>query len=144
MRSVREGLTKAEVDQLTFEGFYASEFDRVFDSAYSFCGDRNAALDATQEAFARAFARWWRLSRQDWAGAWVTTTALNVLRRAFRNAALERQRHQTPLASDPGQRVDVLAALRLLPARQRQAASNRRPGTTRRDQPRRVRPCDAR
>jgi RNA polymerase sigma-70 factor, ECF subfamily len=111
------------VHRLTFEDFYATEFDRVFDSAYSFCGDRQAALDATQEAFARAFARWWRLSRQEWAGAWVTTTALNVLRRSFRTAALERQTRQTPLPSDPGQRVDVLAALRSLPARQRQAAT---------------------
>jgi RNA polymerase sigma-70 factor (ECF subfamily) len=123
MKTIRQVITQAEVDRLTFEDFYATEFDRVFDSAYSFCGDRHAALDATQEAFARAFARWWRLSRQDWAGAWVTTTALNVLRRAFRKAAFERHTHQTPVSSDPGQRMDVLAALRSLPARQRQAAT---------------------
>jgi DNA-directed RNA polymerase specialized sigma24 family protein len=114
MKAIRQVLTQAEVDRLTFEDFYATEFDRVFDSAYSFCGDRQGALDATQEAFARAFARWWRLSRQ-WAGAWVTTTALNVLRRAFRKAAFERQTHQTPVSSDPGQRVDVLAGPSLAP-----------------------------
>jgi RNA polymerase sigma-70 factor (ECF subfamily) len=115
--------THGEVDRLTFEEFYATEFDRVFDSAYSFCGDRQAALDATQEAFARAFARWWRLSRRDWAGAWVTTTALNVSRRAFRNAGRERHTQQNPVSYDPGQRVDLLAALRALPPRQRQAAT---------------------
>jgi RNA polymerase sigma-70 factor, ECF subfamily len=123
MRAVRQVLTQAEADHLTFEDFYAAEFDRVFDSAYSFCGDRQAALDATQEAFARAFARWWRLSRKDWAGAWVTTTALNVLRRALRNAAIERQKTPVPLPSEPGQNVDILAALRSLPPRQREAAT---------------------
>jgi RNA polymerase sigma-70 factor, ECF subfamily len=124
MKSIREVVAQAEVDRLTFEEFYATEFDRVFDCAYSFCGDRQSALDATQEAFARAFARWWRLSRRDWAGAWVTTTALNFLRRAFRNAAVERQwRNDNSTSSDPGQRLDLLAALRSLPARQRQAAT---------------------
>ncbi len=49
---------RAEVDGLTFEDFYAAEFDRVLDSAFAFSGDRDAAIDATQEAFARAFARW--------------------------------------------------------------------------------------
>jgi RNA polymerase sigma-70 factor, ECF subfamily len=123
VKAKQEVVTHAEVDRLTFHDFYAAEFDRVFDSAYAFCGDRQAALDATQEAFTRAFARWWRLSRRDWAGAWVTTTALNVLRRAFRNAALERQPQKNQASSDPGQRVDLLAALRSLPARQRQAAT---------------------
>jgi RNA polymerase sigma-70 factor, ECF subfamily len=123
MKPARQVITHAEVARLRFEDFYASEFDRVFDSAYSYCGDFHAALDATQEAFARAFARWWRLSRQNWAGAWVTTTALNVLRRTYRNAALERHTRQNRRASDPGQRIDILGALRSLPTRQRQAAT---------------------
>jgi RNA polymerase sigma-70 factor, ECF subfamily len=115
-------VSKAEVTGLTFEEFYGAEFDRVFDSAFAFSGDRDAATDATQEAFARAFARWRRLSRKEWAGGWVTTTALNVLRRRFRNAA----RSLTPVddraSHDMHGRVDLLRALRSLPVRQREAA----------------------
>ena len=122
MASSTYAVPMAEVDGLTFEDFYAAEFNRVLDSAFAFSGDRDAATDATQEAFARAFARWRRLSRQEWAGGWVTTTALNVLRRRFRDAA----RSLTPVddraSSDMHGRVDLLRALRGLPVRQREAA----------------------
>lgn len=116
------GVSRAEVTRLTFEAFYAAEFDRVFDSAFAFSGDRDAAADATQEAFARAFARWRRLSRQEWAGGWVTTTALNVLRRRFRDAARSIAPVDDRSSYDMHGRVDVLRALRSLPVRQREAA----------------------
>ncbi len=110
------------MDPLRFEDFYASESKRVFDSTFAFCGDREAAAEATQEAFARAFARWRRLRRHEWAGAWVTTTALNVVRRAHRDRGRRAPDAPCPPAADPGQRVDLLAALRQLPVRQREAA----------------------
>jgi RNA polymerase sigma-70 factor (ECF subfamily) len=113
---------RAEVNRLTFEDFYAAEFDRVFDSAFAFSGDRDAATDATQEAFARAFARWRRLRRQEWAGGWVTTTALNVLRRTYRDAARSRVLVDERASHDAHGRVDLLRALRALPVRQREAA----------------------
>jgi RNA polymerase sigma-70 factor, ECF subfamily len=113
---------RAEVNRLTFEDFYAHEFDRVFDSAFAFSGDRDAATDATQEAFARAFARWRRLRRQEWAGGWVTTTALNVLRRRYRDAARSRVLVDEGTSHDAHGRVDLLRALRALPVRQREAA----------------------
>ncbi|MEA2432568.1 MAG: polymerase sigma-70 factor, subfamily [Actinomycetota bacterium] len=113
---------RTEVDRLTFEDFYAAEFDRVLDSAFAFSGDRDAATDATQEAFARAFARWRRLSRKEWAGGWVTTTALNVLRRRYRDAARSRVPVEEKTSHDAHGRVDLLRALRALPIRQREAA----------------------
>ena len=113
---------RAEVDRLPFEDFYTAEFDRVLDSAFAFSGDRDAAADATQEAFARAFARWRRLSRREWAGAWVTTTALNVLRRRYRDAARSQVSVNEGESHDPHGRVDLLRALRALPLRQREAA----------------------
>lgn len=122
MGSRAEWTAAAEAGPLSFEAFYTSEFSRVFDSAYSLSRDEGAALDATQEAFARAYARWRRLERETWAGAWVTTTALNVLRRTLRREG-RRPPHsaQTP-APDPAPRLDVLDALRALPRRQREAA----------------------
>jgi RNA polymerase sigma-70 factor (ECF subfamily) len=107
-----------------FEDFYRSEFPLIFRAALAFCGDREEALDSTQEAFARAYARWRRLRAEPWIGGWVMTTAMNICKRGFK--AEERTRGLRPgsiHSSATVERVDIAAALRLLPTRQRQAAT---------------------
>lgn len=116
-------LSRVGVDRLGFEDFYAAEYQRVFSSAYAFCRDREAALDATQEAFARAFARWRRLDKEEWAGAWVTTTALNLLRGRFRRDKRTLDVSEGSATSSSSTSADLIDALRTLPARQRQAAT---------------------
>ena len=61
---------------------------------------------------AQRFAVWRRLSRQEWAGGWVTTTALNVLRRRFREAARSLTPGDDRASHDMLGRVDLLRALR--------------------------------
>lgn len=79
-------------------------------------------MDAAQEAFKRAFIRWNRLSRQEWAGGWVMTTALNVWRKE-RKAARGSPGKSGMIAPQPDAvRVDVVDALRRLPPRQQMAA----------------------
>lgn len=106
-----------------FEDFYTAEYPLVFRAALAFDGRREEALDATQEAFARAFSRWRRLRNEAWAGGWVMRTAMNLCKRALRDETRTMPAEHAP-ASDQAseQRVDVSAALRGLPARQRQAA----------------------
>lgn len=111
------------VDRLSFQDFYAAEYDRVLASAYAFCRHREAALDATQEAFARAFARWRRLEREEWAGAWVATTALNLLRRHPPRVDRSVSESESPATSPGSPEIDLLDALRTLSKRQRQAAT---------------------
>ena len=41
------------------------------------CGDREAAADAVQDAFTRAYARWRRISRYDHPAGWIRHVALN-------------------------------------------------------------------
>lgn len=101
-----------------FEEFYRREFPLVYRASFLASGERDRALDATQEAFGRAFARWRRLSKASWAGGWVMTTALNLVRKPERKAAGEDRR---PLPAPPVERVLVEDALRSLPRRQRQA-----------------------
>ena len=106
-----------------FAEFYAASFSRVSAAVRAFCGDADVAHEATQEAFARAYSRWRRVNGIAWPDAWVTTTAFNLTRRHFR----KRNRMvpgQVDVAIPPASssRVDVLAALRALPDRQRQAA----------------------
>jgi RNA polymerase sigma-70 factor, ECF subfamily len=98
---------------------YRREFPSVFRAAYLVCGDRDLAEEATQEAFARALARWRRLGAQPWVGGWITTTALNIARRQLRRRP-ERSADPAP-AIDHAAILDLRAALRRLPARQQEA-----------------------
>jgi RNA polymerase sigma factor (sigma-70 family) len=110
------------------EGFlelYQREFPAVYRAAFVLSGDRDLAEEATQEAFARALARWNRLGEASWVAGWVTTTALNLVKRHKRRAP-----DQTTVprpADDTGQdldaSVDLWRAVRLLPRRQREAVA---------------------
>lgn len=119
--TIHERLAVAQVD---FETFYRAEYPRVYRAVYLATANPDVALDATQEAFKRAYARWWRLSRHEWAGGWVMTTALNASKRAGRNAAREVAGHIDVRVSHAGpnaHRVDVASALQKLGPRQRVA-----------------------
>jgi RNA polymerase sigma-70 factor (ECF subfamily) len=101
-----------------FEQLYRSERQAVFSTVYLLCRDRALAEDATQEGFARALERWGRLRGRSWAGGWVTSTALNVARRALR----KRPAIGTPeRQDDPDTSIGLWTAVRGLPLRQQQA-----------------------
>lgn len=104
-----------------FADFYRAEFPQVYRAAYAVTGDQQAAFDLAQEAFARAFARWRRLSREEWAGGWVMTTALNLAKGRRLEASESRAAARLAVAAPGADRVDLVRALRLLPFRQRQA-----------------------
>lgn len=105
-----------------FSAFYATSFPRVFAAVRAFCGDVDVAHDATQEAFARAYARWRRVKETGWPQAWVTTTAMNLSRRNMSRRLRKAQADREAAAPGPTtDRLDVLSALRALPERQRQA-----------------------
>ena len=103
---------------MSFEDFYRIEFPRVYRAAWLLARNEHDALEAAQEAFARAFARWKRLGHEDWAAGWVITTALNLLRGRRRSTPTEVDDHVPP---PTGNAVDLRNALRLLPQRQREA-----------------------
>jgi RNA polymerase sigma-70 factor (sigma-E family) len=103
---------------LAFEGLYRLAY-RV---AFRILGDRGDAEDVAQEALARAAVRWARL--EDRPEGWVTRVASNLAIDRYRR----RRRPQQPMTGpvglvDPhlGERGDLVAALRRLPRRQRQA-----------------------
>jgi RNA polymerase sigma-70 factor, ECF subfamily len=103
-----------------FEELYRREQPSVFRSVYRLCGDRAVAEDATQEAFARALARWRRLRGRSWAAGWVTTTALNLARRASRRRRVE-PAAEDGVPADLDAATDVWVAVRALPRRQQEA-----------------------
>lgn len=112
----------AEGEALEFDAFYREHFERVYRSVWLVVRDRDQALDAAQEAFSRAYARWRRLRDQDWAAGWVIVTALNASKspsRQKRTPALHAQSPQDPEQAD--RRTDLARALRQVPPRQRHA-----------------------
>jgi RNA polymerase sigma-70 factor (ECF subfamily) len=104
-----------------FDALYRAEFEQVRRAVFLLCGDAQLAEDATQEAFARALARWRRLRTHQVPGGWITTTAMNVARRQLR------RRHEPitvePTHPDGADAVTVRAAIAALPPRQQEAVA---------------------
>jgi RNA polymerase sigma-70 factor (ECF subfamily) len=68
-----------------FEAWYAESHARVLHVVTVVSGDADAASDATDEAFARALARWRRVGAMSSPTGWTCRVALNVvLRRRWR------------------------------------------------------------
>ncbi|GAA4776865.1 SigE family RNA polymerase sigma factor [Streptomyces sanyensis] len=111
-----------------FATFYAQAAGRITGQVYVMTGDFHEAQDVVQEAFVRAWDRRRALDRGLGPEAWVRTVAWRLAVSRWRRArrgrlAWLRSGGPPPAgAPDPGM-VDVAAALRRLPARQRQCAA---------------------
>ena len=101
----------------------------VLSSLTLIAGDQDAAREATDEAFARAFERWARVGVMASSSGWVYRTALNVLKRRGRRASMERRllgRIETGELHVPATwSIEIVDAMRLLPMRERIAITLR-------------------
>jgi RNA polymerase sigma-70 factor, ECF subfamily len=109
-----------------FDIFYAGTVRRVTSYLYAVTGSRAEAEDAAQEAYARAWQRWGKISGYGDPEGWVRTVgyrvAVNTWRKAVTRAAAHR-RHGVP-DDQPGLSPDylaIVAALRKISPGQRQA-----------------------
>lgn len=102
--------------------------------AYRVCfrilGDRHDAQDLTQEALARAFARWRRVSGYD--EAWITRVATNLALGEVRRRERSRRPNQNESAGRSvdvdalvAQRAELVEVLRSLSRRQREVVALR-------------------
>ena len=101
----------------------------LFEMLWVFVGDRATAEDLVQEAFLRLHRAWPRIERGDAVRAYLRSIAFNLARSGFRRrlVALRHRPAAAPHAASPEVDVvpredqqEVAAALRTLPARQRQ------------------------
>ena len=113
-------------DSRDFDEFYAANVRRLTSHIYAMTGDRLEAEDAVQEAFARAWQRWPRVSGYADPEAWVRTVAFRLTISSWRKALTRSAAHRRHGAVEvvPGLSPDyvaIIAALRQIPAATRQA-----------------------
>jgi RNA polymerase sigma-70 factor (ECF subfamily) len=111
-----------------FDAVFRQHYDPMVRSLAVATGDREAAADAVQDAFVRAFTRWRRISRYDDPAGWVRHVALNRLRDHFRRVergrrAVDRLGRQEQTAVDapslPPDDTALVEAVAALPRQQR-------------------------
>jgi RNA polymerase sigma-70 factor, ECF subfamily len=126
VHSIGAGAGVGMPDVAAFDRFYAATASRVVAQIYVMVGDLAEAEDAVQEAYARAWQRWGRVSEYADPAGWVRTVAYRVAvsswrRSRLRLAAQLRSADPRPAPDLQAETVALVAALRLIPAAQRRA-----------------------
>ncbi len=113
-----------------FDAWYQDLHPRLVTTLIAVLGDVDVACEATDEAFARAYERWTRVSGMESPDGWTYRVAYNVARRHWRRHALEGRllRSRAPDASVPGPAGELWLLVRELPPRQRLAVLLRHVG----------------
>lgn len=115
------------MDEQEFDELYHASFRRITHQVHAMIGDQDEAQDCVQEAFVRAWAHRRKLDRAAYPEAWVRTTAYRLAVSRWRRTVRARRAPDRALskalhAGPPGEaHVALMAALRQLPAAQRQA-----------------------
>ena len=112
------------------EVLFRSEQRNLLRVATLLLGDRGAAEEVVQDAFVRLHLSWRRLRDPERAAAWLRTAVLNGARSQLRRRGVGRRHQEAPMdpaaSAEAGalagdEQARMLAALRQLPARQREA-----------------------
>jgi RNA polymerase sigma-70 factor (ECF subfamily) len=112
-----------------FDAFYQASARRVLLYLYAVCGDLGDAQDITQEAYARAWQHWPKVSGYDNPEGWVRATGWRLAANRWRGlrrrwAAQARLGPPDVVTPSPSpDRVAVVAALQRLPKAQRQTVA---------------------
>jgi RNA polymerase sigma-70 factor (ECF subfamily) len=87
--------------------------DRIFALAYRMCGDRADALDATQEAFIRAFRQAPKFRGDSAFGTWLYRIAVNCCNDLLRSRSRRPLPEEDPAPSSPSASFEDRVAARL-------------------------------
>ena len=118
---------RADAAAMAVTGLFRAHHLELVRLALLMTGDLAAAEDVVQDAFEQLHRRWPSLRRHDSGLAYVRSSVLNGCRSVHRRARVAR-RHAARLAEPPatgadtaaGERSDLIAALLVLPRRQRE------------------------
>ncbi len=108
-----------------FDAFYRGTSRRLLRYAYGLTGDPVEAQDLVQEAYARAWQRWWRLRGYGNPEGWLRLVVTRLVTDHWRRLGVRRRAPRPPgvgLSPSPSEdTVLLVAALRTLPLSQRRA-----------------------
>ncbi|HEX5614140.1 MAG TPA: sigma-70 family RNA polymerase sigma factor [Acidimicrobiia bacterium] len=105
----------------TFDEAFRELFVQAYRVARRILGDSSAAEDIAAEALSRAYAHWTRISALPYRDAWVLRVATNLaLNATRRRTAVFDAPASGPTDDQTATRLALVAALRALPARQRE------------------------
>ncbi|HUL84304.1 MAG TPA: sigma-70 family RNA polymerase sigma factor [Actinomycetota bacterium] len=109
-----------------FEGFFHTEYGRLYTAMCGVTGSRHEAEDITQEAFVRVLERWGTVGGMDDPAGYLYRTAMNVFRSRYRRAKLAMRKavgltEQDDAFASVDSHADLVRALRELNPRQRAA-----------------------
>ncbi|MFI6937060.1 RNA polymerase sigma factor [Streptomyces sp. NPDC050287] len=113
-------------DARVFDDFYAAHVRRLTSQMYAMTGSLAEAEDLVQEAFARAWQNWEKVSGYADPGAWVRSVACRIRVSVWRkgvNRLTAHRRHGVPdeVRGVSADYVAIVAALRRIPYEQRRA-----------------------
>ncbi|MBM7082648.1 SigE family RNA polymerase sigma factor [Micromonospora sp. WMMD734] len=113
-------------DERSFDEFYRSTSARTLRYGHAVAGDHGEAQDLVQEAYARAWRQWGRLAQHPAPEAWLRLVISRLAADRFRRlrswrTALSRTGPPEDVRPPGEDTVLLVAALRQLPANQRQA-----------------------
>lgn len=128
-RDLASSRKQTERDRELAALFY-EHYDPMRRLAYVMIGDGDAAEEIVMEAFAKALSRWKSFRSVDWPPAYLRQMVVNACRSRMRRKAIENrvnsvihhrdeQREKSFDVEDHGLGLDVWAAVRSLPDRQR-------------------------
>jgi RNA polymerase sigma factor (sigma-70 family) len=113
----------ARADAGDFDALFATEFPRVARAIHHIVGDRARADEVTQDAFLELLRNWRTVASYDRPDLWVRRVAIRKAQRerhrAWRRVELERSTLADDSVEPPTPAPEVLAAVRLLPPKQR-------------------------
>jgi RNA polymerase sigma-70 factor (sigma-E family) len=114
-------------DDGSYDQFFDKCLPRVMNLARRLTGSTSQAEDIAIEALGRAFAQWDRVREMDHAQAWVmrVTTNLVIGQARRRKVELPSEPPQPDVADVVALRLALLATMRKLPRRQREAVALR-------------------
>lgn len=118
------------VPSASFDSWYREIHAGLLASLLVAFGDADLAGDAADEAIARAYERWGRVSAMESPGGWTYRVAVNVARRKRRRRAVEEllMQRQQVAPSVPGPAGELWLLVGQLPERQRLAVAFRHVG----------------
>ncbi|RKN39916.1 SigE family RNA polymerase sigma factor [Micromonospora endolithica] len=113
-------------DTTSFDDFYRGTSRRMLRYGYAVAGDYTEAQDLVQEAYARAWRQWGRLTTHPAPEAWLRLVIARLATDRWRRltgwrTALSRTGPPAPVPPPGEDTVLLVAALRQLPANHRQA-----------------------